>query len=166
MGGRDCELDSLVHRGYRFALSLTHDVPQAEDLLQDAWSSILRTNAPWSCAYLFATIRNRFIDTRRRDKLIRTEPYDDHAHPMDAPRIRANWFEDGGVFSDDGALDDALSQLRPEERAVLYLMAVEEMSAREIARLLGRPRGTVLSMVHRAREKLRRAFQSGTESKP
>ena len=63
----------------------------------------------------------------------------------------------------DVVIEAALQALRPEERAVLYLAAVEEYSARKIGELLEWPRGTVLSILWRAREKMRRAIEeSGT----
>ena len=54
-------------------------------------------------------------------------------------------------------MESALGRLRPEERAVLYLAAVENYTARQIGELLGWPRGSVLSLLHRARSKLRKA---------
>lgn len=39
------DLDVLLQRGYRYALSLTHDKALAEDLLQDAWVSLLQAGA-------------------------------------------------------------------------------------------------------------------------
>ena len=49
--------------------------------------------------------------------------------------------------------------LRTEERAVLVLSAVEGYTAREIGEMLDAPRGTVLSLMHRTRVKLRRWLQ-------
>jgi len=48
-----------------------------------------------------------------------------------------------------------LAHLRPEEREALYLNTVEGYTAVEIGAMTGEPRGTVLSRLHRARERLR-----------
>ena len=47
-----------------------------------------------------------------------------------------------------------LAKLRDIEREALFLHIVEGYSANEIATLTGRPRGTVLSLIHRSRKKL------------
>ena len=65
----DGDVRELAQRGYRFALALTHDPDQAEDVLQDAWYRVLHANGPLTAGYLFSTVRNRFIDLARRDKL-------------------------------------------------------------------------------------------------
>jgi RNA polymerase sigma-70 factor (ECF subfamily) len=45
--------------------------------------------------------------------------------------------------------------LRSVEREVLFLAVVEGYTADEIGRLVGQSRGSVLSLLHRAREKAR-----------
>jgi RNA polymerase sigma-70 factor (ECF subfamily) len=52
-------------------------------------------------------------------------------------------------------LDRAITRLPAEQRAVLLLVTLEEMSYDEVARTLGIPIGTVMSRLSRAREKLR-----------
>jgi RNA polymerase sigma-70 factor (ECF subfamily) len=55
-----------------------------------------------------------------------------------------------------GALEALLARLAPEQRAVLVLREVEELSYREIAEVLSIPVGTVMSRLSRARERLAR----------
>jgi RNA polymerase sigma-70 factor (ECF subfamily) len=146
----------LVQRGYRFALCLTHHNAQAEDLVQDAWFAVLRAGKPFSREYLFATIRNRFIDLYRRSKVLGIEPLGEHVSPhADDP-----WAGDEPILVGNGRLEAAMARLRPEERAALYLSAVEGYTGRQIAELMDWPRGTVLSHIHRARIKLRRMLES------
>ena len=52
-------------------------------------------------------------------------------------------------------LDRAIGRLPADQRAVLLLVTLEEMSYEEVARTLGIPIGTVMSRLSRAREKLR-----------
>ncbi len=107
---------------------------------------------------MFATIRNRFIDQWRRKK---REPDElEHDPPGEAVGDEGSIWQDDDGFLDNGELESALGRLKPEERAALYLAAVEDYTTRQIAELFGRPRGTVLSMIHRARHKLRRSVQS------
>ena len=53
-----------------------------------------------------------------------------------------------------------MSRLRPEESEALYLNVVEGYTASEISEQTGSPRGTILSLIHRAREKLAKALGS------
>lgn len=147
----DAEIERLIARGFRYALALSHDRAQAEDLVQDAWLAILRRGGPLHVGYLFRTIRNRYFDLERRRQLIAVEPLDD--------------FElAGGSDLDDHRLDhvlesrhleQALGCLRETERETLYLAAVEGYTVREIASLTQRPLGSISSLIQRARRKVR-----------
>ena len=158
------DLGDLAQRGYRFALSLTHNVEHAEELTQDAWFSVLKANGPWRRAYLFTTIRNRFIDQCRRDR---------RKNAWMAQQVAGNgetngddtWADDESIAATNGSIKSALQDLRPEERGVLFLSAVEDFSARQIAELLDMPRGTVLSLLHRAKAKVRNYVSKESDEK-
>ncbi len=144
------ELDALLQRAYRFALSLTHDDAEARDIVQDASLSVARRGGPWHAGYLLTAVRNRFLDIRRRpaifDHEVDTTALDD---PADTPSP-----DDTAPFA-AMALGDALGLLRDDEREVLFLHAVEGLTASEIGAITNRPRGTVLSLLHRTKKKLR-----------
>ncbi|BAM02642.1 RNA polymerase sigma factor [Phycisphaera mikurensis] len=143
-------LDGLLRRGFGYALCLTHDAAAAEDLLQEALLGIARRGGPWHAGYLLAAVRNAWVDEhRRRGRRLPTSPLDAVAEdelvepPADSvPR--------------DELLGGLLGHLRPPDRELLYLAAVEGHTAAELAALTGRPRGTVLSSLFRAKKKLRR----------
>ncbi len=59
-------------------------------------------------------------------------------------------------------LDAALAYLPEEQRAVLLLVALEDMSYAEIAEMLGIPVGTVMSRLARGRERLRQMLDSAS----
>lgn len=144
-------LDELLQSAYRYALSLAHDPAAAEDLVQEACIAVLSTGASWGKPYLFTTIRNRFIDHYRRSQrvlFVTLDGGDDLADDHD----RADGLPDVLQW---GAIDRALGVLRVEERETLYLAIVEGYTAQEIADFTGRPRGTVLSLLHRTKRKLR-----------
>ncbi len=153
-------LDDLLHSAYRYALSLSHDPAAAEDLVQEACLSILTARGTWDKPYLFTTMRNRFIDHYRRSQRILFVPL----KGGDEIIIEG---DDGGsaelpdIF-ESRALDRALGVLRVEERETLYLAVVEGFTAQEIADLTERPRGTVLSLLHRTKRKLRGLLQQGS----
>jgi RNA polymerase sigma-70 factor (ECF subfamily) len=56
-----------------------------------------------------------------------------------------------------------LASLSEDHRTVIVLRELEQMSYEEMAEALGVPRGTVESRLHRAREQLRRNFESYNE---
>ncbi len=152
--------DGLLASGYRYALSLTHDPSAAEDLLQDACLALLDAGAAWERPYLFTTLRNRFIDRCRRQAKVRflsleggdATPRTDAGRDWEAPDVLRN-----------GQLERALGTLRFEEREALYLAVVEGYTAEEIGKLTSRPRGTVLSLLHRAKAKLRELLERDDE---
>ncbi|MEM7133527.1 MAG: RNA polymerase sigma factor [Chloroflexota bacterium] len=141
------EFDELLHRGYRYSLSLTHNSEMAQDILQEACLKISRRGGPWNVRYLVTTIRNTYIDQYRRASKLHFIPLDD-ADLVDDIDITLHLV--------DPQLELALAQLRDEERELLYLSAVEGYSASEIAKHTKRPRGTILSALHRAKKKLQK----------
>ena len=149
MADASVPLGELLQRGYRYALALTHDVDAAQELLQDACVSVSRRGGPWRSDYLITVIRNRHIDQYRRGQILKIH----HLGDLDPAADDA-----GRGDSADPELASALARLRTDEREMLYLAAVDGYTAEEIARLTDRPRGTVLSTIHRAKRKLRDAL--------
>ncbi len=143
----------LLQQAYRYALSLTHDESRAEDILQDACVAILRLGGSWQRGYVFRAIRNRFIDLYRRELVAPMEAIED---PGQIPESVDDAMGRESIVIAADALGKALDRLRVEEREALFLAAVEGYTAAEIADLTGRPRGTVLSLVFRARRKIER----------
>lgn len=145
----ESQLKDLLQRGYRYALSLTHEPDQAEDLVQDAALSISRRGGPWNMPFLITIIRNRFIDLYRRKKLVPFEPLEEQAYDT---------YEDDSLPDpvEHDQMEAILGGLKPAEREILYLSAVEDYTTAEIAEMTGRPRGTVLSLLHRSKLKLRK----------
>jgi RNA polymerase sigma-70 factor (ECF subfamily) len=80
-----------------------------------------------------------------------TRPVD----PLDEemPELAQRGTQADGLLVRD--LDRAIARLPADQRAVLLLVTLEEMSYDEVARTLGIPIGTVMSRLSRAREKLR-----------
>lgn len=138
---------ALWNRGYRYALALTGDGPSAEDLLHDGWASALRARPEPSAGYLFRAIRSRWIDRWRRTQRV---PFEALRSEPEAPGRGP-----GVTASDRQRVQQVLATLKPDEREVIFLAAVEGYTATEIGELTERPRGTVLSLLHRARQRVR-----------
>ena len=142
-------LDEVLQRSFRYAMSLVHDRPSAEELVQEACARVARAKGPWRVPYMIKVIHNLFRDQLRLANRPATASLDD-VDPPAAPTEMAAGFDD--------AMHRALGMLRAEERELLYLAAVESYSSAEIAELKGKPRSTISSGLHRAREKLRRVL--------
>ncbi|WP_221774707.1 RNA polymerase sigma factor [Pelagicoccus albus] len=140
--------NELVQAGYRYALSIARHHQDAEDLVQQAWLKLQRAyGRVEGTPVLFRTIRNLFYDIKRRDKIVQFEPLEKSPEPGKG--------ESNGVSMD---MEIVLKNLRPEEREAIYLNVVEGFTATEISEQTGAPRGTILSHIHRARQKLAKAF--------
>ncbi len=141
------EIREHLQAGYRYALALTHHHYEAEDLVQEAWLRVWRKYGNKSTrALLLTAVRNRFVDGLRRGRLATFEPVEGH----EAGDVRA-----AAVPGAAGDLDVVLAYLRSDEREALFLNVVEGKTAAEIAAFTGVARGTILSRLHRARERLR-----------
>ncbi|MBE0486179.1 RNA polymerase sigma factor [Marinobacter sp.] len=142
--------EELLQAGYRYALALRCKEQDAQDLVHEAWIRLNSQLIPLvNRPRLVRTIRNLYIDRYRREQILVVESLDEAQIPV---------IEDTAVFDHSFAADDldaCLAKLRPPEREALFLNSVEGYTAAEIARITGRPRGTVLSLVHRARLKMK-----------
>lgn len=147
MPDESIDIRELLQRGYRYALSLSHDGARAEDLVQDGWLRLLAARSPLTPGTLVRAIYCRFVELYRRDRRVKFEPLPDNASNGNGA--------DFVYQAEDAELNAALGRLLPEERAALYLAHVAEWSTDEIAELFEWPRGTVHSVLHRLRKRLR-----------
>ena len=144
-------IETLIQAGYRYAYALQNDPGEAQGLVHDAWLRASKsTGKTPDKALLFRCVRNIHIDHYRRSRNVRFSSVDD---------LGRDAGDQTGAFDvaeiPDAELQSALSTLREAEREVLFLSIVEGYTAGEIAELTGSRRGTVLSLIHRARLKLR-----------
>jgi len=141
-----------IPRLRRYARAMLGDRAAADDLVQDtlerAWVRLhqWRTGSDMR-AWLFGIMHNLRIDQLRRPGLP-TQSID--ADDFQVP-TRATQNDELELRE----IESALSQLPDEQREVLLLVALEEMSYADIAATLGIPAGTVMSRLSRGRERLR-----------
>lgn len=109
-------------------------------------------------AWLFGIMHNVHVDQVRKPALA-TEELDEYTlipHAINSPSA--------GLELRD--MESALSQLPAEQREVLLLVALEEMTYDEVAATLQLPIGTVMSRLSRARERLRAIAEGRTIVSP
>lgn len=144
-------LVDLIPRLRRYARALVADRASADDLVQDtlerAWAKLhLYRRGTDLRAWLFTVMHNVHVNKVRSARP--TDPLED-----EMPELAQRAAQGDSLVVRD--LDRAIARLPDEQRAVLLLVTLEEMSYDHVARALGIPIGTVMSRLSRAREKLR-----------
>ena len=147
-----------IPRLRRYARALLGDRYSADDLVQDtlerAWNKfhLWRPGSDLR-AWLFAIMHNVFVNQVRGK---RSEIEKAMEELPDVP-VRATQ-SDSLEIAD---VERSLRALPDEQREVLLLVAIEEMTYDEVSRALAIPIGTVMSRLSRARERMRRLIAGG-----
>jgi len=142
---------------YRYAYSLAAQDDIACDLVQEALQRFLKkytadNGVDKPLAYLKTIIRNLYFDLQRHNKVLPMVSIDSEdvsiIEPVDAFSMEETMMNQQDV-------QHLLRGLSAEENELLYLWAVEEYTADEIAQIYEKPRGTVLSKMHRLKKRIR-----------
>jgi len=140
-----------------FLRKLTGDPVLADDLAQDcfvhAWDKLHTYSGAGSfIGWLLKVAYTTFLQSKRRSKRY-AEILDQAGHDM---------VTDSGSHareSDEVAdLDKLLAVITEEERAIMILSYACGLSHREIGAAMGQPVGTIKSIIHRGKEKIRSRF--------
>lgn len=151
------DLEQLITDAYRYAYSLSTNESIAWDLVQESWLRVYeRYDRNVTRPLLYRTVRNLFLDRVRHETRFPSEQVDENS-------LISN---DSAGYSHDPALDRALRSLPDIERETLFLAIVEGYTAAEITALTGHPRGSVLSRLHRSRQKLAKILKEEQTSTP
>jgi len=145
-------IEPLIPALRRYARALVHDPWDADDLVQDCLERAIgrwhqRRSDGNSRAWLFAILHNLAMTRLRR---VARQPPMVPIEREEAASSRA--MQEARLHCQD--MLDALAQLPDEQRSVLLLVAVEDLSYKEVAQVLDIPVGTVMSRLSRARERL------------
>ena len=139
-----------IPRLRRYARALAGDSHRADDLVQDTLERALTKFHLWRHgsdlrAWMFSIMHNVFINQlkARRELALdeATEAALESAPQSDPLQVRD--------------LDAALRRLPAEQREVLLLVGLEQLSYAEAGQVLDLPIGTVMSRLSRGRERLR-----------
>ncbi|MBD3408675.1 MAG: sigma-70 family RNA polymerase sigma factor [Ignavibacteriales bacterium] len=167
----DFEREAVPHMDalYNFALRMTRDSDEANDLLQETYMRAYRffdkfeqgTNCK---AWLFRIMKNTFINQYRKNA---SQPdkvdYEDVENFYES--VKASSTDDAHLEKDifdsllDDELNEAIESLPDDFRTVVILADLEGFSYDEIAEFIDAPVGTVRSRLHRARKTLYAALK-------
>ena len=166
-------------RVYGLALRILRDPEQARDAAQDAFLKAYRALGRFEGRSKFGTwmyrlTYNHCLDLKRADKSQRHVEWDEERTSSALPESEtASSFFSGLGPGPEAAMErsqlrsrllDALAGLPEETRQILLMREAEGMSYREIASILGIPKGTVMSRLYNARRRAREALrEAGVE---
>lgn len=149
---------------YGYALTLTRDQTEAEDLVQETYLRAVKAANPPAPegnlkAWLFVVMRNAWLNVARHNQNgrrvfefevdepvgvasdVASNPHLVYLRKLEREQVRA-----------------AIEKLPDAYREIVVLRDLEGFSYHEIATVLNCPAGTVMSRLGRAREKLREAL--------
>lgn len=152
-------VESCSESMYRVAWRMTGDAGTAEELVQEtfsqAWQKIdsLRDSTKMR-SWLFAILRNQSLKAFRKKRptaSLAVESVVDH-------RLESGKNEQADI------VQRAIEQLNDNQRLPILLVSMEGLSVDEASEILNIPRGTVLSRMHRGRQRLKEIIEKENAS--
>jgi RNA polymerase sigma-70 factor (ECF subfamily) len=156
-------VDRHAQRLFRLAVSLVGNAADAEDVVQETFAGAFKGLRAFEGRASVKTWLTRILFTQaakwRRDRGRREAGRRDY-RPLESAEEQATVADETFGVGAKIDLQAALSRLSEEHREVLVLREFEGMAYEEMAEVLGVPRGTIESRLHRARNELRERLRS------
>ena len=160
------QIEPLIRSLRRYARGLLRDRGASDDLVQDGLEHAIgrwhqRRPDGDARSWLFAILHNLALNRLRQSA--RRGPH----LPIEAAAETSTALppvQEQGLRHRD--LLRALESLPEEQRSVVLLVSVEDLSYAEVAEVLKIPVGTVMSRLSRGRERLRLAMEGAAEAMP
>jgi RNA polymerase sigma-70 factor (ECF subfamily) len=155
---------------YSYALVLTRNHAEAEDLVQETYVRAVQAMGRLRAGsnikgWLFTILKNIWLNQLRKRRngpqMIEIEVWDDVANSVVEPSKDAHDLYVSKMEAEQ--VRAAIRELPVEFREIILLREYEDLSYQEIANVLGCPVGTVMSRLGRARAKLRTPLRSNVE---
>lgn len=157
------QLHELLPALRRFAISLCGNVADADDLLQSTLERLLSKGIPEqvdALPWAFKICRNLWLDEHRARQVREKATHQ--------PELQEAPTESGDENLTDKLqlqdIDAALHQLPHDQRTIIALVAVQGLSYRDAATIIGVPTGTIMSRLARARSKLAEIMGFATDA--
>jgi len=172
---REFNVEMIPHMDalYNFAIRLSSDPNDAEDLVQDTIVKAYRFFASYergtnAKAWLFRSLKNSYINNyRKQSKQPYQVDYDEISTYYESVRSERSDTTDMEEIMYRELLDDevttALNKLPEDFRTVVLLCDIEGFTYEEIANMLDVPIGTIRSRLHRGRNLLRTSLSRYAE---
>ncbi len=152
------QVEPLIPALRRYARALMRNAASADDLVQDCleravsrWHQRRDGNArSWLFTILHNLAVNQFRQSAARGKHVTIDETNEDDFGRDAVQEQQLMYRD---------VLDKLAKLPEDQRAVLLLVAVEDLSYADAAKVLDIPIGAMMSRLSRAREKLQQEIE-------
>ena len=159
------QVEPVIPALRRYARALVRNRATADDLVQDCLERAVSNwerrregdPRPWLFTILHNLAVNQFRRIARRGKHIAIDEANEDDFGQDAVQEQKLIYQD---------VLELLARLPEEQRAVLLLVAVEDLSYADAAKVLDIPIGTVMSRLSRARERLQREIEGTADGAP
>jgi RNA polymerase sigma factor (sigma-70 family) len=159
------QIEPLIPALRRYARALVRNRANADDLVQDC---LERAVSRWNQrrdggvrSWLFAILHNLAVDQFRKTAARGRHVRIDETSEDDLSDAAAQ--EHRLMYQD---VLNKLARLPEEQRSVLLLVAVEDLSYADAAKVLNIPVGTVMSRLSRARERLQQEIDGTKDTTP
>ncbi|WP_422010548.1 sigma-70 family RNA polymerase sigma factor [Reyranella sp.] len=159
MADAEALLEPLIPALRRYAYALLRDHDAADDLVQD---TLERALSRWALrrsdgdlrAWLFTIQRNLYVSALRQGQRRGAHVELDEATTPSTVAQQESGIEVQDILA-------ALDQLPEEQKSLLLLVGVEDLSYDDAAKVMGVPAGTVMSRLSRGRQRLRALLETG-----
>lgn len=143
--------DAFAPKVYQYAVMRTGSAADAEEIVQETMLAVWNGRAELVSrgsidAWIFRIARNKTADLLRRRRIRQAVPLDE---------ALAGAVVDGEDPAGSVDAKEVLSQLGEEERDLILMVFLMDMTYEEAGEALGVPAGTVKSRMHHLRRKLR-----------
>ena len=144
----------------RFARALAGDAALADDLVQDCVERALKKHHLYDAsrplrAWLYAILRNIHISQWRRQSQFGLMTGIDDLDDSATPSVPALQEQNMSV----ALITTALDHLPAQQREILVMISLEELSYKEASEIIGVPIGTVMSRLSRARQTMQKLLE-------
>ena len=159
------QVEPLIPALRRYARALVRNRAAADDLVQDCleravsrWHQRRDADArSWLFTILHNLAINQFRRAAARGKHVTIDETNEDNFGQDAVQEQKLIYQD---------VLNKLAKLPEDQRAVLLLVAVEDLSYADAAKVLNIPLGTVMSRLSRARERLQQEIEGAGDGAP
>lgn len=147
--------DMFAPKVYQYAMLRTGCVADSEEILQETMLAVWNGRSQLTSrdsvgAWIFGIARNKTVDLLRRDRIRQAITLDEAAASACVD------VEDRAGLVD---AKEAIAQLGEEERDLVLMVFLLEMTYEEVGEALGIPVGTVKSRMHHLRRKLKKGLE-------
>ncbi|WP_274310079.1 RNA polymerase sigma factor [Solibacillus daqui] len=144
-------ISSHYDKIYKYCYSILRNVEDAEDAVQEVFLKAMKSNNLSSInnpnAWLYKIAYFHCMNKLKRRKILSFVPFIESENTVN---IVENML--------DEQLHNILSQLKPDERALVVLRIIENYSFEEIAAIMDKPAPTIRKRYERLKEKIRKMF--------